>query len=152
MGVKSFLNLSSYFYFFILVLTRYSYIIHNKYYRNNKELKCDALSEKILPHCLRATDTTKQKWFLTVNFPLLSTAKPKLTNNFQRTTTKKVPSPTQILERICSCSYQYFFLLFLYTFLGNNLLYKKNRKVFRSHSLEKALGRRLRHILDKVTK
>ena len=64
-------------------------IIHNKYYRNHKELKCDALSEKILPHCLRATDTTKQKWFLTVNFPLLSTAKPKLTNNFQCTTMKK---------------------------------------------------------------
>ena len=151
MGVKSFLNLSSYFYFFILVLTRFSYIIHNKYYRNNKELKCDAFSEKILPHCLRATDTAKQKWFLTVNFPLLSTAKPKLTNNFQRKTTKKVPSPTQILEH-CSCSFQLFFFLFLYSFLGNNLLYKKNRKVFRSHSLEKALGRRLRHILDKVTK
>ena len=89
MGVKSFLNLSSYFFSCFLVLKRISYIIHNKYYRNHKELKCDSLSEKILPHCLRATDTTKQKWFLTVNFPLLSTAKPKLTNNFQCTTMKK---------------------------------------------------------------
>ena len=80
-------------------------IIHNKYYRNHKELKCDALSEKILPHCLRATDTTKQKWFLTVNFPLLSTAKPNLTNKFQCTTMKKkVACPTQILEHIFSCS------------------------------------------------
>ena len=125
MGVKFFLNLSFYSFLCILVLSRFSYIIHNKYYRNNKELKCDALSEKILPHCLRATDTTKQKWFLTVNFPLLSTAKPKLTNNFQRTTTKKVPSPTQILEHICSCSFQFFFHLFFFSFLGNNLLYKK---------------------------
>ena len=88
--------------------------------------------KRLKPIVLCATDTAKQKWFLTVNFPLLSTAKPKLTNNFQRTTTKKVPSPTQILVHICSCSFQFFFLLFLFSFLGNNLLFNCNKTQIQS--------------------